>query len=342
MASYLAVSNVARIRDVAVAERHDYWRDVVARAVMPMEVHFAKEVPPSISQVATTMVGPVRLTQVREGPSSAFRTLRNIRQSDPEIYQLVLQVQGETVAEQDGRSAVLRSGDFAVSDSSRPFACVHTTCRLVCANFPRALVPLRQNEVARLTGIRFGGDRGSSALVSALLGQLPSALADRASGDSCNGDGGERGRLGTAVVDLVTVALAERLDRGAAVPPDSTQRVLLLRIQAYITARLGDPSLSPTTIAAAHHISSRYLHRLFELTGTSAASWIRARRLERCRRDLLDPTLSPRPAYAIGARWGLTNPAHFNRTFRAAYGVPPGEYRLQTVTDAGNAASMRE
>jgi AraC-like DNA-binding protein len=57
------------------------------------------------------------------------------------------------------------------------------------------------------------------------------------------------------------------------------------------------------------------------------ADWIRRRRLERCARDLLDPALRGEPVGAIGARWGLTNPAHFSRVFRAAYGVPRAEYR---------------
>ena len=30
---------------------------------------------------------------------------------------------------------------------------------------------------------------------------------------------------------------------------------------------------------------------------------------------------------AIGARWGLLDPASFSRAFRAAYGVSPREYR---------------
>jgi AraC-like DNA-binding protein len=57
------------------------------------------------------------------------------------------------------------------------------------------------------------------------------------------------------------------------------------------------------------------------------ADWIRRRRLERCRRDLLDPALRAEPVAAVAARWGLTNPAHFGRLFRDAYGVPPSAYR---------------
>jgi AraC-like DNA-binding protein len=53
--------------------------------------------------------------------------------------------------------------------------------------------------------------------------------------------------------------------------------------------------------------------------------------LERSRRDLLDPALRARPVSAIAARHGFTEPAHFSRAFRAAYGRPPGEYRRLAI-----------
>jgi AraC-like DNA-binding protein len=58
------------------------------------------------------------------------------------------------------------------------------------------------------------------------------------------------------------------------------------------------------------------------------AGWIRQRRLERCRQDLLDPALADWSVAAIAARWGLTNAGHFSHMFRVAYGLPPAEYRL--------------
>jgi len=67
----------------------------------------------------------------------------------------------------------------------------------------------------------------------------------------------------------------------------------------------------------------RSLHKLFERHETTVAGWVRRRRLERCRRDLVDPALRSRPVSAIGARWGLANPAHFSRLFRAVYGLSP-------------------
>lgn len=33
------------------------------------------------------------------------------------------------------------------------------------------------------------------------------------------------------------------------------------------------------------------------------------------------------------ARWGFTDPAHFSRAFRAAYGMPPAEYRATMAVE---------
>ena len=134
-------------------------------------------------------------------------------------------------------------------------------------------------------------------------------------------------RLGTTMVDLLTAALAARLDREDEVPADTVQDALRRRVHAFIEQRLADPALSPAVIADAHHVSVRYLYKLFEGRHRGVAGWIRSRRLECSRRDLLDPALATRPVSAIGARWGLVDPVQFSRLFRAAYGVPPLEYR---------------
>lgn len=134
-------------------------------------------------------------------------------------------------------------------------------------------------------------------------------------------------RLGTAFLDLVAAALAECLDHRQRDLAATPQDALLARIHADIEQRLGDPTLTPRTIAADHFISVRYLYKLFETQPVGVAAWIRRRRLERCGWDLLDPALRARPVSAIGARWGLTDATSFSRAFQAAYGVPPARYR---------------
>jgi AraC-like DNA-binding protein len=136
---------------------------------------------------------------------------------------------------------------------------------------------------------------------------------------------GSAARLSTVVTDLIGAAVAERLDQARSLPADARQRTLLMEVHAFIEQRLGEIDLDPATVAAAHHISVRYLHRLFESENTTVAAWIRQRRLERCRTDLISGV--SQPVSAVGARWGLPDAAHFSRLFRQAYGMPPAEYR---------------
>ena len=106
---------------------------------------------------------------------------------------------------------------------------------------------------------------------------------------------------------------------------------ILRDIQSFIAANLGDPDLDPEGIARASFISTRYLHKLFEGEGTSVCQWIRTARLERCRRDLLDPARSHLTILAIASRWGLPGPQHFSRLFREAYGCSPSELRRRAL-----------
>jgi AraC-like DNA-binding protein len=312
-----------RAADEPTTSRRDYWQHVVGTALGPVDLRVAGAVDVHdrlvLGELGAVRVGVLSATQ----PGGASRAARHIRDTDPDFCKIDILVQGHGVVAQDGREAVLRPGDFTFVDLSRPAHWAMSAIRIIAVVFPRSLVPLRRDELARMTAVPVAGDRGAGALISSLARQLPDHLDEY--------DDTEGIRLGTAVLDLLGAGIAARLDRADAVPPETRQRALLLRIRAFIDERLGDPELRPTTVAQAHHISLRYLHRLFETQDTTVAEWIRHRRLERCRRDLLDPAQSTRPVAAIGAHWGITNAAHFNRVFRATYGITPGECRRSAM-----------
>ncbi|MEU6719577.1 helix-turn-helix domain-containing protein [Nonomuraea sp. NPDC046802] len=94
-----------------------------------------------------------------------------------------------------------------------------------------------------------------------------------------------------------------------------------------------DGELNPRSIAAAHHISVSYLHRLFQEQGFTVAAWMRDQRLGRTGRDLADPALADVPIHEIAGRWGFGRAADFSRAFRAFYGISPREFRLEAVED---------
>ncbi|OLT01425.1 hypothetical protein BJF90_31935 [Pseudonocardia sp. CNS-004] len=260
--------------------------------------------------------GALTVIRSSSGPGEARRTARHIRRSDPGHYQLFVQGRGSAYARQNGHENRLAPGDISLTDLSRPFHCVHPARTAILVRFPRAVLPLRERDVAAVAGARIPGDHGLGAVVSDLARQIPHHL-DRPGGP----------RLGGALLDLLTVAIAGRLDRCAALPPDVRNGALLARVHSFIEAHVADPDLTPAAVADAHHISVRYLHKLFRNEQTTVAAHIRRRRLERCCRDLLDPAQSHRPVSAVGRAWGFAGATQFSRAFRETYGMPPGEFR---------------
>jgi AraC-like DNA-binding protein len=311
------VSILLHAEDEPVATRVDYWRHVVETTIAPLSLRVA-EGPDFRSRIHAGEVGPVQVTEFVVPGAELARSAKLVRQLDPDLCKIDVQVAGHMVVEQHERQASLRAGDFALVDLSRPCRWTNTPGQIVAVTFPRSLLPLPPDEITRIAGVRICGGGGIAGLVSSLAGQLVAHIGR---------DGADGTRLGAALLDLLTVALAEPMDRTRDVPPDARRRALLLRVQAFIEQRLGDPTLTPQSIADAHHVSVRSLYSLFEMQGETVAAWIRRRRLAQCRRELLDPASDTQLVGAIGARWGFTSPDHFSRAFRAAFGASPREFR---------------
>jgi len=94
-----------------------------------------------------------------------------------------------------------------------------------------------------------------------------------------------------------------------------------------IENRLGDPTLDPSSAAAAAGISVRYANVLLSEQGTSLQQFIVSRRLDHCRRALEDPMQAQRTITDIAFAWGFSDQSHFNRRFKAEYGCAPRDYR---------------
>ena len=107
----------------------------------------------------------------------------------------------------------------------------------------------------------------------------------------------------------------------------STRRSHLHRIRQTIETLLAEPDLTLTRLAEAEGVSPRYLQKLFASEGENFTHYIRVRRLERCRLDLVSPRYGDHSISSICFRWGFNGSAHFSRAFRQQYGVSPREFR---------------
>jgi len=314
-----------RTSDVPPAYRYDAWRSIVCDTLGPLDFRSDPDVPLS-GEIEAGQLGPVNVGRVQTStPHSVHRTPGLIRRGGSELYRVVLAMSGNLRLAQDGRTAQLRPGEFAIYDFARPYDLAYDSAvQLAVFGFPRDLLALPPDSVGRLTAVPIPADRGTGALAGPLLRRVVLDLETYQPASAA--------RLGTVIMDLVTTAVAERADQAESLPVESRERTLLLRIHAFIEEHLGETELSPGLVAAAHHVSLRYLHRLFEAQDTTVAAWIRRRRLERCRRDLADPAFHAVSVAAVAARWGLPDSAHFSRLFRRTYGLPPIEYRRNSLT----------
>ena len=261
-----------------------------------------------------TPLGPVDL-QVKSFRSAVARRLRGTAVDD-RTYQIVLPLRGSLRASWGGREAEVGAGDLYADDMARADRYEFSApdeqglFEMVVIGVPKALLP-RNARHEQLLGQRMSGTEGPGALLRGFITEL------------VNG----KGRF----VDLATVFLSCPDGDGTINPGERNRNALTLEIKRFIQVNLADTELSPRLIAAAHHISVSYLHRLFQEQESSVAAWIKIRRLERVRRDLADPMLAGIPIHGIAARWGFPDAAGFSRSFRAAYGMPAKDFRAQAL-----------
>lgn len=255
------------------------------------------------ARVATRELGPLRLVSLDTPASACVGRERDAR--DGESLAVKVMARGRTRIEQGRGAAELGPGDLVLLDPSRAVRFESTASAHVTILVPRRELRIRAGQVDRLVGERIDGSHGPGALVSGLA---------RGSARSVSGfRPGEALRSAAAVVELIAVALEARLGDERPAPDERLRD----RITGYVEARLANPGLSPPGIAAAHHISVRRLHKLFEDQPLTVAAMIRRRRLERCRAELAG---GGGTVTAVAARWGFPDPTHFSKLFKATYG----------------------
>lgn len=135
--------------------------------------------------------------------------------------------------------------------------------------------------------------------------------------------------LGAATTELVRALIASAADSPH--QRDAVAESLMARITAYVHLHLGEADLDPARIAAEHNISVRYLHQLFAQHDLSVHRWLMRERLEAARRVLATDAARRNSIAAIGRRSGFSDPGHFARRFRAAYGMSPRDWRQRGV-----------
>lgn len=289
-------------------------RSFVPLEIDPLHVEFR-------GAISSRVVDEVAVFDIAATPHRVRRTPALIAAGDEPYFKLSLQLEGDARLSQDGRTADIRPGDLAIYDTTRPYELEFDgDNRALVIMFPQRVVDLPASSVAEVTAVVFSRESALGRVIIPFLTELGTSI------ERLHGPDGIR--LVHSALDLLVTLLSSRLH----VETDPRRR-LTQDIRAYVDARLGDPSLTPASIAQAHFISVRHLHATFSADGVTLAAWIRERRLDRIRRDLADPMHAGESLHQIAARWGLPDAAHFSRLFRSRFGESPRDHRRRALAD---------
>jgi AraC-like DNA-binding protein len=232
-----------------------------------------------------------------------------------------INMSGASLAGQCGREIAIGDGDaVAIDPAVGPFSIVRPEpARMIGVRIPRRSVPPGAIGLAA-TPLRL------VPAPTAPLQLLASYLQGALSGSVLSS-----GLLADAVVSHVTELITLSLDPVSATMPlasvPGVRAARLAAIKADVERHLTDGSLTVAALAARHHISERYLHKLFEDEEMTYSRFVLDRRLALAYRKLRQPRSAARTISSIAYDTGFGDLSYFNRTFRRRYGITPSDAR---------------
>lgn len=305
---------------VPVAERRDAWLSNAKQICGDCRFHFPKRVE-FYGSIERRVLGRSAFTSFSSTPIS-FVKFPSVPANSAERDSIVLaQLEGTQRYCQSNTIAMLAPGDTTIVDTGQPWTsdCDQTSGRLYL-RLPRWLLQDRLKLASLPVLPRILGKHG----LGATLFQFATSLYSHAEEMTI-----EEGMI---AMESYLKILAGCLDHRQAFCTKLDRCAQLLpRVEHYIESQLAERTLNPTEIAAMAGISVRHLYRLFAAKGWTVTKWIRERRLDHCRSDLVDPGLADWSITDIAFRWGFSDSAHFSHCFHHAFGVSPRQLRREAL-----------
>jgi AraC-like DNA-binding protein len=299
------------------------WREEFGRCIVHVDMEPSSDVP---FQVEATLQAPQGLrTLAWQGSAMRFkRSKANIVDGDDSIGIIVCSPRRSQLS-QRGQEIELRAGDAIALLHSEPAIVTYAEGLQFGLSVPRDALTARVTNVDSLTMRPIS--RRTEAL-RLLMTYLKSALKEGVLATPKLRD-----VVVTHIHDLVALTISESAPLGES----SASAIVAARHSAaldHIVGHFQDPELSLEAVARCQGISPRYLQHLMTSSGTSFTERVNELRLQRAFALLIEPHDSVRRISDVALEVGFSDISHFNRLFRARFGVSP-----RGVRSAGMGAS---
>lgn len=295
------------------------WRAIAPNRFVPLRVRTRTAADTFEGTLRFREVDRVSIGEITANTHTVERTSDLISRREPQHFKLSLQLDGTGYVAQDGRDAFLRPGDIAIYDTGRPYTLDFTDdTRCLVMAFPADAFEIPRTLIRRITAVRLAGDAGVGSVISPFMQHMAENL------DLLDGAHGDR--ITRSSLDLLTTLVYAEL-AGGDLAEGASRQAEMRTFTTYIEENLGDPDLSAASIAREHFVSVRHLQYRFQDEDLTVSGYIRARRLEHCRRDLSEPSLAHQSVSHIAQRWGFADASHFSKIFKGRFDVSPREYR---------------
>ena len=302
------------------AEQFSYYREAICQAFM----HLTPESGATLrfpAKVETIRLGAGAINRVVFPEHTVHRRSADIAASSESCFYLNLKIAGRCRMLQGDREVSLSRGQVGIVDSDRELKLLHDRGpALEVASF---WVPSRALRDRLPPSFDFEAERISD---DPHVGHLIVEAARSLNSGALRMTEQDGVRLFDVLLDLVALSLSRR-SRKQTVEAPCFADATALALRRTVQERLREQGLTVAAIASTVGISERYVHKLFERSGTTFSHYVMERRLDGAAADLKDPELAGREIGSIAFDWGFSDLSHFTKRFKQRFGCRPRDWR---------------